>query len=51
MEARAEDIKSIRDAMDKLYAKLDDNQKKEVDGIVLPMMGMGMGRGMMFWNR
>ena len=48
MEARVEDIKSIRDALDKLYAGLDDTQKKSADEIVLPMMGMGMGRGMMF---
>jgi hypothetical protein len=27
---------------------LDENQKKAADDIVLPMMGMGMGRGMMF---
>lgn len=51
MESRVEDIKNIRDALDKLYAKLDDSQKKSADEIVLPMMGMGMGRGMMFWNR
>ena len=51
MESRVEDIKSIRDALDKLYAMLDDGQKKSADEIVLPMMGMGMNRGMMFWNR
>jgi hypothetical protein len=48
MESRVEDIKSIRESLDKLYAKLDDTQKKSADEIVLPMMGMGMGRGMMF---
>lgn len=55
MEARVENIKSVRGALDKLYTQLDDTQKKAADEIVLPMMGMGMGRGMapgrMFWNR
>ena len=54
MEARVEDIKSVRGALDKLYSQLDDTQKKAADEIVLPMMGMGMGRGMgpgMMWNR
>jgi hypothetical protein len=45
MEARLEQIKSVREAVDKLYGLLDDNQKKAADDIVLPMMGMGMGRG------
>lgn len=49
MESRVEDIKSIREALDKLYTQLDDGQKKSADEIVLPMMGMGMGRG--GWNR
>jgi hypothetical protein len=55
MEARVENIKSVRGELEKLYAQLDDTQKKSADEIVLPMMGMGMGRGMgpgrMFWNR
>lgn len=55
MEARVEDIKSVRGAVDKLYSQLDDEQKKAADDIVLPMMGMGMGRGMgrgmMFWDK
>ena len=55
MEARVENIKSVRGALDKLYALLDDTQKTAADEIVLPMMGMGMGRGMgpgrMFWDR
>jgi len=50
MEARVEELKSIREAVDKLYAVLDESQKKSADDIVLPMMGMGMGRGMMFQN-
>ena len=48
LEARLEQVKSIREAVDKLYAVLNDSQKKAADDIVLPMMGMGMGRGMMF---
>jgi hypothetical protein len=48
MEARLEQVKSLRQAVDKLYAMLDDNQKKAANEIVLPMMGMG--RGMMFRN-
>lgn len=51
MESRVEDIKSVREALDKLYGQLDEAQKKSADEIVLPMMGMGMGRGMMPWNR
>lgn len=51
MESRVEDIKTIRDALDKLYKALDDSQKKSADEIVLPMMGMGMGRGMGPWTR
>ena len=50
MEARLEQIKSVKAAVDKLYALLDDDQKKTADDIVLPSMGMGMGRGMMRWD-
>jgi hypothetical protein len=50
MEARLEQIKAVRAAVDKLYALLDDDQKQTADDIVLPSMGMGMGRGMMRWN-
>lgn len=46
MEARLEQIKSVKSAVDTLYALLDDSQKKTADDIVLPSMGMGMGRGM-----
>lgn len=45
MEARLEQIKAVREAVDKLYAVLDDTQKKAADDIVLPTMGMGMGMG------
>ena len=46
MEARLEQIKAVREAVDKLYIVLDDTQKKAADEIMLPTMGMGMG-GMM----
>lgn len=45
LAARLEQVKEIRAAADKLYGVLDDEQKKSADEIVLPMMGMGMGRG------
>ncbi|MCH4559162.1 Spy/CpxP family protein refolding chaperone [Mesorhizobium jarvisii] len=54
LEARLEQVKLIRAAVEKLYATLSDQQKKAADEIVLPTMGMGMGRsggfgpGMMF---
>ena len=54
LEARLEQVKTVRAAVEKLYAKLSDEQKQAADEIVLPMMGMGMGRsggfgrGMMF---
>ncbi len=49
MEARLEQIKSVKAAVDKLYPLLDDTQKKTADDIVLPSVGMGrgMGSGMM----
>jgi len=53
LESRLQQVKDVRAALDKLYAVLDDNQKKTADEIVLPMMGLGMGmmgrgmRGMM----
>jgi hypothetical protein len=46
MEARLEQIKTVKAAVDTLYAMLDENQKQTADDIVLPSMGMGMGRGM-----
>ncbi|CAN7364358.1 Spy/CpxP family protein refolding chaperone [Mesorhizobium sp. LjNodule214] len=54
LEARLEQVKAVRTAAENLYATLSDEQKKAADEIVLPMMGMGMGRsggfgpGMMF---
>lgn len=46
MEGMLEQLKAVRESVDKLYATLDDNQKKQADEIMLPMMGMGMGPGM-----
>lgn len=43
LEARVEQIKTLKGAVDKLYAVLDDSQKKAADEIALPAMGMGMG--------
>lgn len=52
MAARLEQIRSVKAATERLYTQLDETQKKAADDIVLPMMGMGMGRsmgrGMMF---
>jgi hypothetical protein len=47
LEARLEQIKQVKDAVEKLYTVLSDDQKKSADEIVLPMMGMGRGRHMM----
>jgi hypothetical protein len=44
LEARLEQTKTVRAAVEKLYAKLSDDQKQAADDIVLPMMGMGIGR-------
>lgn len=44
MEARLEEIRTVKAATEKLYAVLSDDQKKVADDIVLPTMGMGMGR-------
>ncbi|MGH1479312.1 MAG: Spy/CpxP family protein refolding chaperone [Geminicoccales bacterium] len=45
LEARLEQVKSVSEAVDGLYAVLDATQKKVADEIVLPMMGMGGGMG------
>jgi hypothetical protein len=45
LEARLEQVKLVRAAVEKLYATLSDQQKKAADEIVLPMIGMGMGMG------
>jgi len=53
MEARLAQIKSIKAAADDLYAALTDEQKAVADDVVLPLTGIGMGRGqgrhMMRW--
>jgi hypothetical protein len=41
MAARVEEIKQIKGSLKALYALLSDEQKKEADHIVLPMVGMG----------
>ena len=46
LSARLEQVKVTKTAVEKLYALLSDDQKKVADDIVLPMMGMGMGRHM-----
>ena len=45
MEARVEQIRSIREALEALYAVLDDDQKKTADEVILPAIGMGPGMG------
>jgi hypothetical protein len=47
LSARLDQVKEIKAAAGKLYGTFSEDQKKAADDIVLPMMGMGMGRGMM----
>ncbi len=52
LEMMLDEVKSVSDSLDKLYAVLDDAQKKTADQMVLPVMGMGgsaadWGAGMM----
>ncbi|WP_159593737.1 Spy/CpxP family protein refolding chaperone [Chelativorans xinjiangense] len=53
METRLEQMKSVQSVAADLYAALTDEQRAVADDIVLPMMGMGMGRSqghqMMRW--
>lgn len=44
LEARLEQVKTTKAAVEKLYGMLSDEQKQSADEIVLPMSGMGMGR-------
>ncbi len=44
LEARLEQVRTVHAAVEKLYAVLGDEQKEIADEIVLPTMGMGMGR-------
>ncbi len=43
--SRLQQVKDVREQVEKLYAVLDDKQKESADEVVLPMMGMGCGRG------
>ena len=42
MAMRAAELKTMKAVAQKLYAQLSDEQKKEADQLVMPMMGMGM---------
>lgn len=42
MQARLEQIKEVRAAVDAMYAMLDATQKKSANDIMMPAMGMGM---------
>jgi len=41
MSVRLEEIKQIKSALKNLYGVLSDEQKKEADEMVIPMVGMG----------
>jgi hypothetical protein len=41
MIARIEEIKQVKGSLKALYAQLSDEQKREADHVVLPMVGMG----------
>lgn len=45
MSARLEQIKLIKASLKSLYAVLSDDQKKEADDMVIPMVGMMGGPG------
>jgi hypothetical protein len=50
LNTRLDEIRQIKGSLKNLYAVLSDEQKKEADYIVLPMVGMGMmGSGPRFW--
>lgn len=42
MATRASELKTVKAVAQKLYAQLSDEQKKEADQLVMPMLGMGM---------
>jgi LTXXQ motif family protein len=46
MTARLEELRQVKTGLQSLYAVLTDDQKKEADDMVLPMVGMGPGWGM-----
>jgi hypothetical protein len=41
MTARLEEIKQVKGSLKALYAQLSDEQKREADHLMLPMVGMG----------
>jgi hypothetical protein len=41
MTARIEEIKQVKGNLKTLYGQLSDEQKREADHVVLPMVGMG----------
>jgi hypothetical protein len=43
MTVRLDEIKSIKSAVNKLYAALSDEQKKDADDVGIPMVGMMRG--------
>ena len=45
MSARLDEIKQVKGSLKSLYAVLSDEQKKEANSIMLPMVGMSMGIG------
>ena len=45
MSARLEQIKLIKAGLKGLYAVLSDDQKKEADDMIIPMVGMMGGHG------
>ncbi len=47
LSVRLDEIRQVKGSLKNLYAVLSDDQRKEADHIVLPMVGMGMmGTGM-----
>lgn len=44
LEARLVQVRALKDATEKFYTVLDEQQKEAADDVVLPMMGMGSGR-------
>jgi hypothetical protein len=45
LEARLEQVRQVKEKAEELYTVLNEEQKEAADDIVLPMMGMGHGRG------
>ncbi len=56
ISARLDEVRALKSALKDLYEVLGEDQKKEADTLVLPMMGMGMmagggGMGPGMWRR